>query len=241
MPFTSGAVSAKCVALRSAVCPCSRDSGLLELMSQRRSALATACHTSGHLSTTSSSSFIVLLTCLNPHKGHFTWGLNIMSSPQGTTVYWLYWIMWHNIDLCRCTCFLGVFRAVLMILSVSSNTWPSFLSLSREWMSLVVFSTRYNIDMWSVKLCFFLLQTLAGSWLSPTQWSGVENSSSPTTWTLIMLLLSGKQTNKQTLTYLRKHQYIGSFVRLDTSCTLSGQYRFPSGFSHTPCPSPEVQ
>lgn len=41
---------------------------------------------------------------------------------------------------------------------------------------------------------FGLLQTLAESWSSQTQWSGVENSSSPTMWTLTTLLLSGTNT-----------------------------------------------
>lgn len=151
--------------------------------------------------------FLVLLMRLNPRKGHFTWELSIMSSPQGTALYWLYWIMWHNIDLCRGTCYLS--RTVLVIF-ISEFKHPSYFisapSLSemndsgclRHYISCrYVFSTTVLSSP----------QTLAGSWWSQTQWSGVENSLSLTMWTLTMLLLSGKQTPIHTHIFTHTHKY----------------------------------
>lgn len=73
LPFRSLQKGSECGAALplSAVCPCSRDSGLLELMSPGRSAVAAARDNSGHLSTTIPGPFLVLLMRLNPPDGSF--------------------------------------------------------------------------------------------------------------------------------------------------------------------------
>lgn len=179
-----------------------QDSGLLELMSRGQSAVARACNNSGHLS--APAHFWCCWCVLTPARVISLENWTLCPLLRGLHLYWLYWIMWRNIDLHRDTCYCRcaqncAHESIRELKYQSCLISLRFLSEADEYSYDIswryVFSTPVS----------FSLQTPAGSWLSQTLWSGVENSSSLTTWTLIMLLLSGKQ--KQTHMYTHTHIY----------------------------------